>query len=411
MMTRPRRAIGLAIITVLLAVSALAAGAAATDDFDDRVEDITSEFQFDFVNWEINTLHEELGKVIGGAPDNYSTDNVIRYFENAAEIRRLEAETAAITAGTRQGDLDSTENELERLRQTNATMVDDVEKTIESQIREALDELGITSPLVTYTGKIVKFPPINFTIARPPNLLVISPRDRIESIREIALLPEMTTQQMEQIEAEVDKLGVSSLVVRLGGIATYPNFVTNTGSLQFVINTACEEWLHQYLAFTPLGFRYVLDLAGIKRDYEIATMNETVAGIVSKEIGEGIFDRYYTTEEESNSAPSMTSSFDFYKEMREIRIVVDDYLAAGEINQAEEYMKEKRQYLADNGYIIRKLNQAYFAFHGAYADAPTSVSPIGAELKELRDRSESLKNFLETTAEMTSRDDLIRSIE
>jgi hypothetical protein len=411
MMTRPRRAIGLAIITVLLAVSALAAGAAATDDFDDRVEDITSEFQFDFVNWEINTLHEELGKVIGGAPDNYSTDNVIRYFENAAEIRRLEAETAAITAGTRQGDLDSTENELERLRQTNAAMVDDVEKTIESQIREALDELGITSPLVTYTGKIVKFPPINFTIARPPNLLVISPRDRIESIREIALLPEMTTQQMEQIEAEVDKLGVSSLVVRLGGIATYPNFVTNTGSLQFVINTACEEWLHQYLAFTPLGFRYVLDLAGIKRDYEIATMNETVAGIVSKEIGEGIFDRYYTTEEESNSAPSMTSSFDFYKEMREIRIAVDDYFAAGEINQAEEYMQEKRQYLADNGYIIRKLNQAYFAFHGAYADAPTSVSPIGAELKELRDRSESLKNFLETTAEMTSRDDLIRSIE
>jgi hypothetical protein len=221
----------------------------------------------------------------------------------------------------------------------------------------------------------------------------------------------MTAEQMEQIEAEADKLGVSSLVVRLGGIATYPNFVTDTGSLQFVINTACEEWLHQYLTFTPLGFRYVLDLAGIKRDYEIATMNETVAGIVSKEIGESIYKRYYATEEEGNSTPIVTSSFDFYKEMREIRLAVDDYLEAGEVRLAEEFMEEKRQYLADNGYIIRKLNQAYFAFHGTYADSPTSVSPIGTELRELRDRSSTLKEFLDVTTAMTSRDDLIRSIE
>lgn len=412
-MTRPRRAIGLAIITVLLAIIALATGAAATDDFDDRVEGITREFQFDFVNWEINTLHEELGKVIGGTPDVsvYSTDDVIKYFENVADIRRLEAEIAAITAGTSQGDLDLTSSELEQLHRDNSAIVDVVERTIEAQIREALDELGITSPMVKYTGNIVKFPPINFTIARPPHLLVISTRDKIDSIREIALLPEMTVQEMEQIEAESDKLGVSSLVVRLGGIATYPNFVTNTGSLQFVINTAVEEWLHQYLAFTPLGFRYVLDLAGIKRDYEIATMNETLAGIVSKEIGERIFNKYYATEEESGVTPQAASTFDFNKEMREIRIAVDDYLAAGEISRAEEFMEEKRQYLYDNGYIIRKLNQAYFAFHGTYADAPTSVSPIGMELRELRNRSGSLKEFLDITTTMTSRDDLIRSIE
>ena len=412
-MTRPRRAIGLAIITVLLAISALTAGAVAADEFDDRLEEITREFHFDFVNWEINTLHEELGKAIGGAPDisKLSTDEVIEYFENALAIRGLEAEIAAITAGTRQGDGDLKGNELEQLRRDNAAIVDSVERTIEAQIREALDELGITSPLVKYTGRSVKFPPVNFTIARPPHLLVISPRDRIESTREIAFLPEMTVQQMEQIEAEVDKLGVSSLVVRLGGIATYPNFVTNTGSLQFVINTACEEWLHQYLTFTPLGFRYVLDLAGIKRDYEIATMNETVAGMVSKEIGEKIFERYYATDEGGNSTPPEPPSFDFNKEMREIRIAVDNYLAAGEIRQAEEFMEERRQYLYDNGYIIRKLNQAYFAFHGAYADAPTSVSAIGAELRELRDRSSSLKEFLEITTTMTSRDDLIRRIE
>ena len=88
-------------------------------------------------------------------------------------------------------------------------------------------------------------------------------------------------------------------------------------------------------------------------------------------------------------------------------MAVDEYLAQGEIEQAEEFMEQKRQYLVENGYYIRKLNQAYFAFHGTYADRPTSISPIGVELKRLRSQSDSLKDFLETAASMTSRQDLI----
>jgi len=94
------------------------------------------------------------------------------------------------------------------------------------------------------------------------------------------------------------------------------------------------------------------------------------------------------------------------REMREIRKAVDVYLAQGEIEMAEEFMEQKRQYLADNGYYIRKLNQAYFAFHGAYADSPTSISPIGVEMKQLREQSDSLADFLETAATMSSRQDL-----
>jgi len=73
-------------------------------------------------------------------------------------------------------------------------------------------------------------------------------------------------------------------------------------------------------------------------------------------------------------------------------------------------MEQKRQYLASKGYYIRKLNQAYFAFHGTYADSPTSISPIGPELKELRSRSASLKDFLNTVSGMTNRQELIDSI-
>ena len=255
------------------------------------------------------------------------------------------------------------------------------------------------------------FPPVNFILEKPPHLLVISPRDRIESIREITFRQDISLEEIENIEAAVDDLGVSSLVVELGGIATYPTFVTNDASLKFTLDTATEEWLHQYLVFKPLGFLYTLDLIGVSRNYDIATMNETVASMVGKEIGAMICEKYYPQFEIGDSQPpGAESEFDFNREMREIRRAVDRYLAQGEIELAEEFMEQKRLYLASNGYYIRKLNQAYFAFHGTYADRPTSISPIGLELKQLRSQSASLKVFLDTVAGMTSRQDLIDSI-
>jgi hypothetical protein len=216
---------------------------------------------------------------------------------------------------------------------------------------------------------------------------------------------------MESIEAQVDKLGVSSLVVGLGGLSTYPSYVTDEADLQFIIETAVHEWLHQYLTFTPLGFRYMLDLAGVRRDYDIATINETVVSMVSKEIGGMIYKEQYGRDgKDSTGQDTAESGFNFNREMREIRKAVDDYLAKGKIEQAEQFMEQKRQYLADNGYYIRKLNQAYFAFYGAYADSPTSISPIGVELRKLREQSDSLKEFLDTVMSMTSGQELAESV-
>ena len=151
-------------------------------------------------------------------------------------------------------------------------------------------------------------------------------------------------------------------------------------------------------------------MLGVKRDYEIATLNETVASMIGKEIGGMVAESYYPDLKSTDSEQSKKSEFDFDREMREIRKAVDDYLARGEIEQAEAFMEEKRGYLASKGYQIRKLNQAYFAFYGTYADRPTSISPIGDELKQLREQSDSLKEFLETVSSMTSRKDLLESL-
>jgi len=286
-----------------------------------------------------------------------------------------------------------------------------VERIIASQIKEALAQEGIFHPMDKYIRLKVSFPPLGFKLEKPPHLLVVSPRDRIESMKEITLQQDLRLEEMESIEDRVDKLGVSSLVVELGGLgATYPTFVTDNASLQFTINTATEEWLHQYLAFKPLGFLYLLDLTGVSRNYEIATINETLVSIISKEIGAIVSQKYYPSYENSTQQQAAEPEFDFNREMREIRRAVDIYLAQGEITQAEEFMEQKRQYLVSMGYPIRKLNQAHFAFHGTYADRPTSISPIGVELKKLREQSASLKAFLDTVAAMTSRQDLSASI-
>ena len=66
--------------------------------------------------------------------------------------------------------------------------------------------------------------------------------------------------------------------------------------------------------------------------------------------------------------------------------------------------------LASKGYYIRKLNQAYFAFYGTYADSPAFLNPIGADLASLRSKSASLKDFLSTVDVMTSPQDLTASL-
>jgi hypothetical protein len=92
--------------------------------------------------------------------------------------------------------------------------------------------------------------------------------------------------------------------------------------------------------------------------------------------------------------------------MRNLRLEVESLLRDGRIEDAEMVMEERRQFLADNGYYIRRINQAYFAFHGSYADTPASIDPIGPKLELLRRRSPSLEAFIETAREFRSEADL-----
>ncbi|MFH1639538.1 MAG: hypothetical protein ABIB93_04420 [Chloroflexota bacterium] len=374
---------------------------------------ILSPYRFNLALWEMRTAGDELEKLIS-AQDDVKGDEISQveeYFATISRIKNLKLIMQVMKADYSQRDAALLQDELERLHARGADLESQVEQVMERQIRDALSEQGIYHPLDGWLKLKTGFPPVNFILAEPPHILVISPREKIETLKTVMLRASMSREEMESLEYEVDGLGFSSLVVRIGGIATYPAFVSNNSDLRTTIDTACEEWWHQYLMFKPLGFRYLLHLAGILPDYEIATMNETAAGMLGQEIGAIVFANYEAKNTDTSfPEPQVASDFDFNMEMREIRKAVDGYLAEGKTGEAETFMEQKRQHLAAHGYYIRKLNQAYFAFYGCYADSPTSVDPIGVELRELRDRSDSIRDFLDAVSVMTGREELSESL-
>ena len=64
-------------------------------------------------------------------------------------------------------------------------------------------------------------------------------------------------------------------------------------------------------------------------------------------------------------------------------------------------MEQRRRELAQQGVVFRRINQAFFAFYGTYADDPASIDPIGEKVRTLRERSGSTGAFLRAAAQLT----------
>jgi hypothetical protein len=85
---------------------------------------------------------------------------------------------------------------------------------------------------------------------------------------------------------------------------------------------------------------------------------------------------------------------------------VDELLRQGYVKEAEAFMEARRQTFVRQGYPLRVLNQAYFAFHGSYATGAASTDPIGPKLRQLREQSSSLREFLRAVDGISAVEDL-----
>ena len=263
---------------------------------------------------------------------------------------------------------------------------------------------------VLIAENITVFPQVRVKLVEPPLLLVISPRDRIVYYDRVLLIQGLSVDVMAQIEGKVDALDLSSLVVPLGGFgAAYPALVSPDMAPAHIVNAAVEEWAHQYLAFKPLGFLYLVDSLGLRQDPDVIVMNETLAGMIAQEIGDKVYEHYYSNPESQVNSPGQ-AVFDFNKEMRETRQKTNSLLTAGRIAEAERYMENRRIDFNRQGYKIRKLNQAYFAFHGIYGQDPGAVSPVYQNMLKLRKNYADLAGFIDKISGMTSYKDLEKAI-
>ena len=387
----------------LLLVMLFSTSCGSGNNFNHQLNTITKPYRFSIDGWEFNTFFEKAKQLFTHKSKNTQTDTEItnQYISLSNQINDLKGQINAANQSELQSQIDNLQKQQNDL--TGA-----VEDIIKRQVTQVLSEMGIYEPWYKYIKLKFTFPPPDFKLETPPHLLVISPRDKIETMKDVLLTENMSVEEMSYIETNVDNLDVSSLVVDLGGVGTYPSFVASNSDFQYIIQTCAHEWTHAYLAFTPLGFRYVLNIAGLSHNEDITTMNETVADIIGQEVGDAVIAKYYP-QFQSNSQTAQTPGattvnqpvFNFNQEMQAIRQQVDQYLAAGEVDTAEQYMQQKHAYLAANGYYIRKLNQAYFAFYGNYADSPAYENPIGTEIKQLRADSSSLKDFLNKVSSLT----------
>jgi hypothetical protein len=327
---------------------------------------------------------------------------IARFFELNLRIGELErtASDPAVDA-TIASDARA---ESGRLREERANMENDVELIFEGRLTRIVKEAGLARSY----GTDVVWPPVNIEFEDPPAVLVKSPRSTIRKDSEHLLDGDLTIGRRQELEAEAEGDGeTSALVVDIGGIALYPAIIPPSSNYRFVLDDIAHEWMHHYLYFSPLGRRYY-DSA------PLTTLNETVANMAGAELGARLLDAYPLGETRQLSsapvppAPAPVPRIDFTTEMRTLRRQVEALLAEGKVDEAERLMEEKRRFLNANGYYIRKLNQAYFAFHGSYADSAGSIDPIGPKLHELRGRSASLEEFIASARELTSESDLDR---
>jgi hypothetical protein len=270
------------------------------------------------------------------------------------------------------------------------------EAALERAVAQAYQERGIPRSAPISSERL--FPPVLVALTPPPNVLIVAPRSQLRVMSSV-VLSALDTGAQERVEASADSTGVSSLVAPIGGLATYPSMVLEEDSAERVLAAVAHEWLHQYLIFYPLG-------AGYWDKQETREINETTADLVGQEIGAEVAARY----DLRRAAPpaARPAGFDFRAFMRETRLRTEQLLAAGQVDEAEAYMRARRDELVPHGYTIRKLNQAYFALYGSYGGgfAASPANPIPDLLRELRARSGSLAEFVFQVRGITSVADL-----
>lgn len=345
---------------------------------------------------------------------------VLDFVQKSGEIRQKTIELSRVFADPNVADPDTASAQLQaEIAQLRAEITDLqslAEPILQDQVSTVLSDWGFG-----VSGTV--FPPVAAHVTPLPAVLIISHRNRIQQIKAVPLTSGILPPERAILEADIyNKMDLSAYVTNIGGLGIYPAMIIETGNINFLAEVIAHEWAHHWFSLRPVGLSYLSEPA-------MRTINESAASLIGKEVGNEVIRRYYpefyvpppepvdqVEQDESgqNAEPVPIPTpdpnvFDFRREMGVTRIEVDRLLAEGQIDEAEAYMEARRQIFVSEGYSLRVLNQAYFAFHGAYADVgggAAGVDPVGPLVADVREASGSLKGFMQNLSGVTSLADL-----
>jgi hypothetical protein len=389
-----------------------------------RVDAVSRDRAFNFTRWEIRALSEKLVYRLL-APQRFMDETtrsrfVLAFLDNVAEAQRLNREIKQTYTDPEVADPDAAtcdaQQTLASLREEMARQGPIAESILEEQVSQVLNDGGF--------GALTQIlPPVRGTITPLPYLLIVSPRDKIERRYQRELQAGLSAAEQSALETkiETDQPDLSAYVTGIGGLAAYPAMLLESTSIDWLADVMAHEWTHHRLMTTPLGWSYMTS-------GEARTINETAASLMGEWAGQEVIQRYYypllnrekrlpeplTRENaESEATASAPPRFDFRAEMHETRVEVDRLLEAGQIEEAEAYMERRRQYFFENGYQIRRLNQAFFAFHGAYASQPgaSGADPTGPTVRKLWALSATPREFTRRVGRTTTLGEVIYLME
>ena len=364
------------------------------------------EYRFSVLRWEAANLPAKWLNIAHGLARGRSLDRaqrleVVDEYMEATRLarrqeRRLEVAQATLGGASAGGGgrerVEAARSYLGQLAASRDGLRPLAEEIVEAEMDTVLTDAGLASRF----GLL--FPPVDLSFKEPPTVLNMSRRDHIEVVGQVLLAPDLPLLERDRIERELfEEHDLSALVDNIAGLSTYPTIVSDQSTLRSVLRTAVHEWLHAYLFFRPLGWNW-------RRSPEMFSLNETVAELAGNELGDAVFVRMGgdLTVAQSRYLPRHERDAFFTREMRETRHTVDDLLSEGRVEEAEEYMKRRWWRLRLGGYGLRKLNQAYLAFRGRYAEGPSSVSPIGPQVRALRAAHPDTASFIKTVERVSS---------
>ncbi|MCY4366405.1 MAG: hypothetical protein OXE17_09310 [Chloroflexi bacterium] len=390
---------------LLLFLALLVVAAGHSDYRPTELETAMAPHRYSILKWELAHLSHKwthaASLLLPGRhelSDAEKSQLVEEYFDLAQAAQNLERQQRQVELG--RGGLSSDgsasvplpgpaylDTAIAKNREQRRELLPHVEYIVEQTIARVVREQGLD------TRWLGVFPPVDTTFGESPNVLILSPRDRIYRQDGFLLDPDLTIDIKEDLETvALETEDLSAVVAGTAGLSVYPSVVADALGLRYAMEVAAHEWLHHWLFFRPLGRNF-------NRSPEMLTLNETAATIAGQELGDMAYTALTGGEVTRPWVRGRPNGLDFTAEMRETRQKAEQLLDQGDIEGAEAYMEERRKFFVAAGYNIRKLNQAYFAFYGSYATGPGSISPIGEQMREIRRLSSSLGEFLDTVAQ------------